>query len=151
MDITNNTELYDIYELMITPPNKKGEMIVSELMKKNPNLNLVSDLIELGANLDWQDNLGWSALFFCAAWAHFDIARMLVDAGADVNMQDENGLTLLHWSVYANDQNIARILIEAGADVGIRSCNGNTILDWCERYNRLEIEIMMLQDQTKNS
>lgn len=143
---------YDIYELMITPPNKKAEMIVKEIDKRTKaNLNLVSDLITLGANLDWQDNRGWSALFFCAAWAHFDIARMLINAGANVNLQDENGLTLLHWSVYANDQNIARILIEAGADVSIRSCNGNTVLDWCARYNRLEIEIMILQHQTKNS
>ena len=148
MDTTNNTESYDIYELMIIPPNKKTEIIMEELEKLEPNLNLVRDLITLGANLDWQDNRGWSALFFCAAWAHFDIARILVDAGADVNLQDENGLTLLHWSVYANDQSIARILIEAGADVGIRSCNGNSVLDWCARYNRLEIEIMILQHQT---
>jgi hypothetical protein len=31
---------YDIYELMIIPPNKKGEMIVRELEKPEPNLNL---------------------------------------------------------------------------------------------------------------
>jgi hypothetical protein len=43
---------YDIYELMIIPPNKKGEMIVRELEKPEPNLNLVRDLIYQGANLE---------------------------------------------------------------------------------------------------
>jgi hypothetical protein len=43
---------------MIIPPNKQAEMIIEEIRKSKPNLNLVSDLIVLGANLDWQDNLG---------------------------------------------------------------------------------------------
>ena len=53
---------YDIYELMITPPNKKAEMIMDELKKDEPNLNLVRDLIALGANIDWQNHNEWTAL-----------------------------------------------------------------------------------------
>ena len=33
-------ESYDPYELMITPSNKKGEMLIDEIRKPEPNLNL---------------------------------------------------------------------------------------------------------------
>jgi hypothetical protein len=132
---------FDPYELMITPSNKKGEMIMGELNKPEPNLNLVRDLITLGANLDWKNEYGKSAIFTAIEWSHPEIARMLLDAGADVNIQDENGLTPLHWCVYVNNHDIARMLIDAGADVRIWSRNGNTALDWCAIYYRPEIEI----------
>ena len=80
-------DTYDIYELMMIPPNKKAELIVKELKKIKPNLNLVNDLIVLGANLDWQDNIGETALHWCAWKNHPEISRMLLDAGADVNIQ----------------------------------------------------------------
>ena len=38
-------EPHDPYELMMVPPNKKAEMIMREIEKDEPNLNLVSDLI----------------------------------------------------------------------------------------------------------
>ena len=34
-----NFEDYDPYELMITPPNKKAEMLIDEIRKPEPNLN----------------------------------------------------------------------------------------------------------------
>ena len=83
---------YDIYELMIIPPNKKGEMLIDEIQKEDKaNLNLVSDLIVLGANLELRDDEGWSALFWCAFMNQPDIARMLIDAGADKTMPRNDG------------------------------------------------------------
>ena len=119
-----NFEDYDPYELMITPPNKKAEMIIREINKREPNLNLVSDLIVLGANLDWQNNDGWTALHWCAYFNHPEIAKMLLDAGADVNIQDEDGYTALHVSAFNNRIEITQVLIDAGADKTIPNNDG---------------------------
>ena len=119
-----NFEDYDPYELMITPPNKKSEMLVQEINKREPNLNLVSDLIVLGANLDWQNNDGWTALHWCAYFNHPEIAKMLLDAGADVNIQDEDGYTALHVSAFNNRIEITQVLIDAGADKTIPNNDG---------------------------
>jgi hypothetical protein len=119
-----NFEDYDPYELMITPPNKKSEMLVQEINKREPNLNLVSDLIVLGANLDWQNNDGWTALHWCAYFNHPEIAKMLLDAGADVNIQDEDGYTALHVSAFNNRIEITQVLIDAGADKTIYNNDG---------------------------
>ena len=86
-----NFEDYDPYELMIIPPNKKGEMLVEEIQKPEPNLNLISDLITLGADLDWQEGDGWTALHWCAYKNRPEIARMLIDAGADKTIPNNDG------------------------------------------------------------
>ena len=143
--LLENFEEYDPYELMITPPNKKGEMIIREINKEDKaNLNLVSDLILLGANVDWQDNYGWTALHICADWNRLEITRMLLDAGADVNIQDNVGRTALHVSVRHNHPEIARMLIDAGADVNIQNNNGWTALHWCAYKNHPEIARMLI-------
>ena len=121
-----NFEDYDPYELMMIPPGKKAEMIIREINKEDKaNLNLVNDLIALGADLEWQDKEdGWTALHWCARWNRPEIARMLIDAGADLNIQQDNGSTALHVSARWNHPEIARVLIEAGADKTIPNNNG---------------------------
>ena len=88
-----NFEEYDPYELMIIPPGKKTEMIIREINKEDKaNLNLVNDLIALGADLEWQDKEdGSTALHLCASYNHPEIARMLLDAGADKTIPNNDG------------------------------------------------------------
>ena len=135
---------YDPYELMIIPPNKKTEMIVKELRKVEPNLNLVKDLIVLGANLDWQDNDGRTALDWCAWKNHPELARILIEAGADLNIQRNDGWTALHWCARNNRPEIARMLVDAGVDVNIQRNDGMTALHLCAYNNNSDIAKMLI-------
>jgi ankyrin repeat protein len=136
---------YDPYELMMIPPNKKAEMIVSEIKKDKPNLNLVRDLIVLGANLNIQNESGNTALHHCAHTNNPDIARMLIDAGANVNVQGMFGLTALHVCARLNRLEIARMLIDAGANVNIQAEGGWGVLHFCAFWNRIDIAKMFLE------
>ena len=125
LKLFENFEPYDPYELMMVPPNKKAEMLFKEIEKRDKaNLNLVNDLITLGANLDWQNEDGETMLHKCARWNSPEIARMLLDAGADVNVQDDDGWTALHVCAFNNSIEIARMLIDAGADKTIPNNDG---------------------------
>ena len=125
LKLFENFNDYDPYELMMVPPYKKGEMLFKEIEKRDKaNLNLVRDLIALGANVDWQNNNGWTALHWCAFMNQPDIARMLIDAGADVNIQQNAGWTALHRCAMYNLPEISRMLIDAGADKTIPTNNG---------------------------
>jgi len=123
-----NFEPHDPYELMIIPPNKKAEMIMEECAKKGPNLNLINDLILLGANLDWQDekygktSLHWATQY----WGNVEIVRMLIDAGADVNLKDNNGDTPLHVAAKYGRVEIVRILINARANLDVQNNHDET-------------------------
>ena len=139
-----NFEEHDPYELMMVPPYKKGEMIIRELEKLEPNLNLVRDLITLGAHLDWQNDYDSTALHWCAIKNRPEIARMLLDAGADVNIQDGVGYTALHECAVRNRSEISKMLISAGADLNIQDEYGSTALHYCAKWNHFEIARMLL-------
>ena len=134
-----NFEEHDPYELMIIPPNKKAEMIIEELRKDKANLNLVRDLIVLGANVDWQDNFGRTALHYCGQYDHIEIAKMLIDAGADVNIQHSRGWTPLHIFTFYNHSRIVRMLIDAGADKTISDNEGRLPYEFAKTQELKEL------------
>ncbi len=98
LKLFENFDSYDPYELIMIPPNKKAVMIIRECDKDEPNLNLVSDLITLGANVNWQDDDVYNStpLHSAARFGRVEIVRMLIDAGANVDVQDVDGWTPLH-------------------------------------------------------
>ena len=126
-----NFEPHDPYELMMIPPNKKVEMIMMECEKVEPNLNLVSDLIVLGANLDWQDEVYNMTMLHKAAWfGRVEIVQMLIDAGADLDIQNIFGKTILYVAVEGNYPEISQMLIDAGANLDIQDKWDQTALHW---------------------
>ncbi len=140
-----NFEPHDPYELMMIPPNKKAEMIMMECEKDEPNLNLVSDLIVLGANLDWQDEVYNMTMLHKAAWfGRVEIVRMLIDAGADLDIQNIFGKTILHVAVEGNYPEISQMLIDAGANLDIQDRDGETALHWVAWRNYSEITQMLI-------
>jgi ankyrin repeat protein len=137
---------YDPYELMIVPPNKKAEMLMKEIGDKKPNLNLVNDLIALGANLDWQDEFGWTALIKAVRFGESGIVQMLIGAGADVNLQDDDrGMAPLHWAASDGLEEFARMLIGAGADVNMQDKIGQTSLHWAAEFTDVEFVRMLVE------
>jgi ankyrin repeat protein len=138
---------YDPYELMIIPPNKKAEMIVGEIYKDEPNLNLINDLIALGANVNWQngDNYNYTPLHLAVREESVEIARMLIGAGADLDVQDTWGSkTPLHDAALWGRIEIARMLIDAGASVDVQDNDGRTPLHDAAKYGKIEIVKMLI-------
>ncbi len=133
---------YDPYELMVMFPNKKAEMIMREIRKAEPNLNLVSDLILLGANLEWRDDdNGYAPLHGAVRSGNVEIVRMLIDAGADVNVQDAEGRTPLYLT---SNEEIARMLIGAGAKLDIQDNWNFTPLHRAARFGEVGIIRMLI-------
>jgi ankyrin repeat protein len=141
-----NFEPHDPYELMMVPPNKQAEMINHQIRKPIPNMNLVQDLIVLGANLDWQDELSQDRTpLHLAIYSNFsEIVRMLIDARANLNVQDKHGDTPLHVAIMKNNLIIVQMLIDAGADVNVQAKNGRTALHLAADLREKEIVRMLI-------
>jgi serine/threonine-protein phosphatase 6 regulatory ankyrin repeat subunit B len=147
-----NFDSYDPYELMMVSPNRKAEMIIQEIKSNVPNLNLVSDLIVLGANLDWQgeDNDGYTPLHFATEYGEDEIVKMLIDAGADVNVQsDWNGSTPLYWAAKYKRLGIVKILIDAKAYLDVQDVWGNTPLHMATVNGYIEVVRMLVEAGAK--
>ena len=59
----------------------------------------MATLIELGANLDEQDEDGTTALSLAIMNEHYDLAAVLLEAGADPNVADRTGANALYGAV----------------------------------------------------
>jgi ankyrin repeat protein len=54
-------------------------------------------IVRSGADIDWRDSIGETALFGAAAWGHVDAVKLLLELGAEPNLQEATGYTPLHW------------------------------------------------------
>ena len=151
LKLFENFESYDPYELMMVSPNKKAEMIKEEIKKSKPNLNLIQDLITLGANLDWQieEEFNYTLFHWATIDGELEIVKMLIDAKANPNLKNLWGWTALHCAAMYNKVEIARMLIDAGANVNITNKEGWTALHEAARKGHTKIAHMLIDAGTK--
>lgn len=68
---------------------------VYDVVVYNKDPSLMFLLLDAGANVNSQDNNGFTALMFASEYGDTKLARILIDAGADVNIKNNNGDTSL--------------------------------------------------------
>ncbi len=142
------------------------------------NAQAVEEALAQGADVNYTDNTGKTALMNACAKGHRKIARILIKHGADVNHADRyccmTALQDAAWNGYGkivrllieHDANIhrgalmeavpycttdtIRLLIEHGADVNHTNNCGGTILMLAARYGRTDIAKILMEEHSVN-
>jgi ankyrin repeat protein len=73
-------------------------------------------LIDAGADVNLQDENGWTALHIAASVNNQEIVEILVDAGANLDMETLDGYTALDLALQNDNNQMAHILVDLGAD-----------------------------------
>lgn len=89
-------------------------------------------LIELGADVNLQDQNGSTTLMLLSQFDRIDSAKILIENGADVNLKDNKGMTVLMYACYYGNIKYAKFLIENGAKINIQDNIGNTALTYAK-------------------
>ncbi len=92
------------------------------------NLAILNKLIEKGADLNFQDKNGYSALHFVAQNKEKEIAEVLLEKGANPNLRDLYGNPPI-WTAIMNakgDFSIVKLLLENKADVEMKNNYGKS-------------------------
>ena len=101
--------------------------------------HLIPALIEAGADLNFRDKQGRTALHLCCRHIipSSRIIQSLIQAGADLNARDDCGMTpfltlmfskaWLHYGMYMGD--LAEFMVEHGADIYAKDSSGRSIFD----------------------
>lgn len=76
---------------------------------------IVKILLKVGADVNAEDNSGWTSLMWASRNACKELVELLLEAGADVNAKDKTGLTSLIWASRYEHKEIVNTLLKAGA------------------------------------
>jgi ankyrin repeat protein len=116
----------------INKHNKDGHTFLSWACVKNLSCEIITALIQGGADPGIVDLAGNTPLHIACQKSHANIIPALLDSpnvSGYINHQDRYGNTPLHWACAKNAPiQTIRALLQRGANVGMVNLNGNTPL-----------------------
>jgi ankyrin repeat protein len=95
-------------------------------------------LVEVGADLEKRDYLGFTAFLHAVWWERMEIIKFLVEKGANIHARDCIDRTALMLACTKRNLKIANYLIKKGLDVNAQDFLGETALidacTWGDHY-----------------
>ena len=101
---------------------------------KYGNVTEIRNLLKQGANLEFKNRKGYTALHIATIKGYLDVVELLIEAGANIDNVSNIGSTPLMSAAYRSYTAILQALLAAGADTKPRSDNGNTAFDIAEKF-----------------
>ncbi|XP_028395339.1 serine/threonine-protein kinase TNNI3K-like [Dendronephthya gigantea] len=96
-------------------------------------------LVEHGADVNDEDNVGRTALSYAVTQGTLEMMKYLVEHGAYVNDKDNVGRTALSYAVTKGRVEMMKYLVEHGADVNDKDNVGRTALSYAVTKGRVEM------------
>lgn len=97
------------------------------------NMQFFEKVINIGADVNWTDGTGYTALMAACAWGNYEMCSKLVEMGANVNAREHGRhrvYTVLHHLCEKGDDNvqILELLVAKGADIHLTESEGKNAL-----------------------
>ena len=92
------------------------------------NKDVVSLLLERGADIHARDSNQATPLHFAAGGRNKDVVSLLLERGADIHAHNSHQATPLHSAAFSGHEDVVRLLLERGADIDARMKSGHTAL-----------------------
>ncbi len=104
----------------------------------------LSQLLEAGANPDFQNQEGQSPLMLAVINFKDECVRILLEGGANPNLQNSSGDTALMLACVFEDPQIVAMLLKAGANQDIRNARGQSALEIARIRGATDLESLLL-------
>lgn len=94
-------------------PATLGAVLIHAVRKRN--LEFVKLLLAAGADVNYRDHDGMSALMFSSANGHMELVTFLVEHGADATLRSRDGITTWKYADSNGNNEVAAYLKTKGA------------------------------------
>ena len=112
---------------------------------KNGHTEVVKLLHDYGAQVDLQDNDGWSALMFASDNGHTEVIKLLHEHGAQVDLQNNGGWSALMTASLNGHTEVVKLLNDYGAQLDLLNNDGWSALMVASLNGHIEV-VQLLQD-----
>ncbi|KAJ5692827.1 hypothetical protein N7462_002250 [Penicillium macrosclerotiorum] len=106
----------------------KARLIPLEEAAAYGDVRTVQFLLHFGADPNYRDRDGWSAIHWAAEQGHRDVLLLLFEHGADIHAVSAYGTSVLHCAANGGHSDIVTELLQHGADPNKSTCHGWTPL-----------------------
>lgn len=131
-------------------PGRSGETALC-LAASNGDLEIVSALLEHGADPNQQGVRNCTALCRAAEAGHTDIVKKLLQAGADPNIRNQNQGSALIEAADWDDPEMVKVLLDAGADPKAEDGGGRTAMNIEHGLHGEEVKALLRQAVQKRT
>ena len=132
------SKLRNILETGVNINLPGGGVTVLSAAVNTGNIDIVKLLIDYGADVNIQNEDGFTVLF--SSDIEIEILKLIITTGADVNIRDKHGMTALFFSSYEK----AKLLMEAGAILDIQDIvEGRTALFYTEYIEDANVKLFI--------
>ena len=122
-----------------------GYSLLSQAIRSK-NIELVKELIELGANPNLQnkDFLLSTPLMQCTNYNLLAAAELLIANGADVNIQDKQNDPVIHWSAYYGQVELTKLFLDHGANPNLKSIHSDGVMHVALKEYRVDVVDLLM-------
>lgn len=109
--------------------NNKNEEVIIDAIKHGADIEIISLLLEYGADINVKDADGYSPLMIAVNQRNVELIKFLLQHGANINELTKDGKNVLFYA-YANhaSEEIIQILLDSDIDVNLKDKNDNLML-----------------------